>query len=134
MESSTTEEQAKQPKWADLPTGDTDSEPEYNSDNDQYDWEDPKKLVSKDKDHLIPFDLLDAITKSNFELFFLQKTKYPEQFPIFTDLYNENDLKISKASPLRITEILTYLIIISGLLAFFVRYYSYFNTREAKFR
>ena len=51
--------------------------------------EDPKKLVSKDKDHLVPFDLLDAITKSNFELFFLEKTKYPEQFPIFTDLYNE---------------------------------------------
>ena len=99
-----------------------------------YSWESPKKLVLEDKDNLIPFDLLDAITRSNFELFFHQKTKYPDQFPVFTGLYNEDDLKISKASPLRITEILTYLIIISGLLAFFVRYYSYFNTREAKFR
>ena len=98
-----------------------------------FSWEDPKKLVSKDNDHLIPFDLLDAITKSNFELFFLQKTKYHDQFPIFTDLYYENEIRISKAYPLRITEILTYLIIISGLLAFFLRYYSYFNTREAKF-
>jgi hypothetical protein len=90
-----------------------------------FSWENPHSLTHiKKEDSLIPTALLDAILKSNFELFFLQK-KVPDEelHAVYLNiLHGTPDHTIAKASTTEFTN-LTTLLLLFLVVYFFIHKY-----------
>ena len=79
----------------------------------------------EEKNSLIPYSLLEAIKQNNFELFFLQKEIQDDELhAVYLDvLHTSVEPHISKASPVKISDFATYMLI-GGIICLFVSKYS----------
>ena len=94
-------------------------DPSFRFENSVFAWENHSSLKeSLLQNELIPFDLLDAITRSNFEMFFLQQKQHPNDHNVFLKTLHGANLNITRASTLRLSEMATYLFLIAIIIAF----------------
>jgi hypothetical protein len=80
---------------------------------------------------LIPYSLLKAIQKNNFELFFQQKEMPDDELhAVYLEaLHKSFESQISKASSVNFSELATY-ILVGGIICLFVTRYSNVHERE----
>ena len=85
----------------------------------------------EEKDSLIPYSLLKAIQKNNFELFFQQKEMPDDELhAVYLEaLHKSLESQISKASSVNFSELATY-ILVGGIICLFVTRYSNVHERE----
>lgn len=94
-------------------------DPSFRFENSVFAWENHSSLKeSLLQNELIPFDLLDAISRSNFEMFFLQQKQHPNDHNVFLKTLHGANLNITRASTLRLSEMATYLFLIAIIIAF----------------
>ena len=74
---------------------------------------------------MIPYSLLDAIKKNNFELFFQQKEIADDELhAVYLEtLHQSLQPQISKASPMSFTDLATYFLV-GGVICLFISKYS----------
>jgi len=108
--------------------------PDYRFNYSVFSWENFESFKTiKEEDALIPTKLLNAILKSNFELFFQQRQLLDEeQHAVYLNvLHGTPEKSISKANSFNFSEFASYLLVFSALIAFIFRYSnSYTSTKE----
>tara|TARA_B110000003_G_scaffold276326_1_gene322212 strand:- start:3897 stop:4826 length:930 start_codon:yes stop_codon:yes gene_type:complete len=91
-----------------------------------FSWTEFESLqIFEEENSLIPYNLLDAIKKNNFELFFQQKEIADDELhAVYLEaLHNSIQPHLSKASAMSFSDLATYLLI-GGLVFLFVSKYS----------
>jgi len=91
-----------------------------------FSWTEFESLqIFEEENSLIPYNLLDAIKKNNFELFFQQKELADDELhAVYLEaLHNSIQPHLSKASAMSFSDLATYLLI-GGLVFLFVSKYS----------
>ena len=108
--------------------------PDYRFNYSVFSWENFESFKTiKEEGALIPTKLLNAILKSNFELFFQQRQLLDEeQHAVYLNvLHGTPEKSISKANSFNFSEFASYLLVFSALIAFIFRYSnSYTSTKE----
>ncbi|MBT5717322.1 MAG: hypothetical protein HOI70_10455 [Opitutae bacterium] len=109
-----------------------DSASSYRFDDYIFSWTKYESLVdSEEKDSLIPYFLLEAIKKNNFEIFFQQKEMPDDELhAVYLEaLHKSFESQISKASSVNFSELASY-IMIGGIICLFVTRYSNMHESE----
>lgn len=106
--------------------------PEYRFNDSVFSWENFESLkIIQEADALIPPNLLDAIVKSNFEIFFQQKQLFDEELlAIYLNVIHGNpETSISTASTPNFSSVASYLVI-GGVLCMFISKYLNHDTTK----
>jgi len=103
--------------------------PEYRFKDTVFSWENFESLkIFQEGDAIIPTSLLDAIAKSNFELFFQQQLIDEELHSVYLNvIHGPHEPSISQASTVNFSEFASYLLI-GGVLCMFISKYTNHTT------